>query len=249
MNCSVTPSATLGLAGVTAIDTSVAAVTVSVSAGDTMAPRVAVILVVPAVSVLAKPALLMVATAGVPEAQVTADVKSAVLLSWKVPVALNCCGEPAATLGFTGVTAIDTRGTALTVIANAGEVCPPNAAVMFAFPAATAVTSPALFTVATEGVSESHVACVVTFCVVLSVKVAVAVICSVWCCTSVWLVAVTATEVTVAAVTMTVVFPETPMLVAVMIVLPSATDVATPAALTVAVAGVAEDQLAELVRS
>jgi hypothetical protein len=98
----VTPSATLGLAGVTAIETSVAAVTVSVSAGDTMAPRVAVMLVVPTVSVVAKPllgdVLLMVATAGVPEAHVTADVISAVLLSWKVPVALNCCGEPAATL-------------------------------------------------------------------------------------------------------------------------------------------------------
>jgi len=40
--------------------------------------------------------------------QVTLLVRFCVLLSEKVPVAVNCCAFPAATDGFFGVTAIDT---------------------------------------------------------------------------------------------------------------------------------------------
>ena len=68
----------LGLAGVTAIETSVADVTVSV-VEPVMLPDVAVIVVDPAATALAKPlvpaALLMVPAAVFDEAQVTAVVR------------------------------------------------------------------------------------------------------------------------------------------------------------------------------
>src|ERR1700719_1254331 len=64
---------------------------------------------VPVPTVLAKPALLIVATAVFEELQVTELVRFWVLLSLYVPVAVNCCGTPLATEGFAGVTAIEVK--------------------------------------------------------------------------------------------------------------------------------------------
>ena len=87
------PTGMLGLAGVTAIDWSVAAVTVSVVL-PVFPESAAVMALVPTPTVLARPfdpaALEMVATAVVAEAQVTWLVRSWVELSEKVPVAVNC---------------------------------------------------------------------------------------------------------------------------------------------------------------
>jgi len=84
VNCLVVPSAMLGLVGVTAMDTSVAGVTVSVAVPETL-PDVAVIVVEPAATDVALPlepeALLMVATAILDDFQVTAVVRSCVVLS------------------------------------------------------------------------------------------------------------------------------------------------------------------------
>ena len=84
VNCSVSPLAMLGLAGVTAIDTNVAEVTVSVVLPE-MAPLVAEIVVLPAAAELASPcepaALLIVATLVLLEAQVTCVVRFCVELS------------------------------------------------------------------------------------------------------------------------------------------------------------------------
>jgi hypothetical protein len=74
------PAATDGVAGVTAIDCSTAAVTVSVALPLT-APCVAETVDVPLVSVVASPALLTVATAAFVEAQVTRLVRFCVLAS------------------------------------------------------------------------------------------------------------------------------------------------------------------------
>ena len=71
MNCWVVPLAIEGLVGATAIDTSVAGVTVSVSAGLTMLPSVAVMLLVPVPTPVAKPPAAMVATEGIEEVHVT----------------------------------------------------------------------------------------------------------------------------------------------------------------------------------
>ncbi len=71
--CWLAPAAIVGFAGVTAIETSVGAVTVS-SVLPLIAPRVAEIVEVPAATPWASPPLEMVATAGEPEAQVTEPV-------------------------------------------------------------------------------------------------------------------------------------------------------------------------------
>ena len=73
--------ATDGEAGVTAMETKVAEVTVREAEGLEMPLKVAVILVEPAASALARPELLMVATAVFEEAQVAVVVRLAELLS------------------------------------------------------------------------------------------------------------------------------------------------------------------------
>ncbi len=82
MNCCVLPAEIEGLAGVTEIDTSVAAVTVRVAVPETL-PDVARIVVEPADTDVARPfepaVLLMVATAVFVEAQVAEAVKSCVV--------------------------------------------------------------------------------------------------------------------------------------------------------------------------
>ena len=69
----------------------------------------------PLFTAVAKPPAVMVATLVVSELQVTEPVRFWVLLSVKVPVAVNCCVSPLAIVGFAGVTAIESRVTALTV--------------------------------------------------------------------------------------------------------------------------------------
>ena len=83
----------LGFSGVIATETSVATVTVKSVVPETL-PSVAVIVVVPTATELASPslpaALLIVAVPGLLELQVTAVVRSCVVLSENVPVAVNC---------------------------------------------------------------------------------------------------------------------------------------------------------------
>ena len=64
---------------------------------------------------MATPAAVIVAVAGVPEDHVTELVRFWVLLSLKVPVAVNCCVAPLVKVGFAGVTAIDFNVAAVTV--------------------------------------------------------------------------------------------------------------------------------------
>lgn len=84
VNCLVVPLAMLGLVGVTAMDTSIAGVTVRV-VDPAMLPDVAVIVVRPAAIEAANPLepgiLLMVAAPALDEPQVTAVVRSCVVLS------------------------------------------------------------------------------------------------------------------------------------------------------------------------
>jgi hypothetical protein len=81
----VVPFAMLGAVGVTAMDTSVAGVTVKVTDGEVMLPKVAVMAVVPTAAAVARPfvpaVLLIVAVAGVAEFHVTAVVSACVELS------------------------------------------------------------------------------------------------------------------------------------------------------------------------
>jgi hypothetical protein len=80
VNCCVRPLVTVGLPGVTAIDFSVAAVTVSTVDPETD-PDVALMELVPTPTAVASPPAAIVAVAVVPEAQVTEAVRFCVLLS------------------------------------------------------------------------------------------------------------------------------------------------------------------------
>ena len=88
-NCCVAPLAIDGFAGVTAIDCSVAAVTVS-KVEPLMDDDFAVIVEVPTPAALARPAALIVAVVVVPELHVTVLVRFCVVPSLNVPVAVNC---------------------------------------------------------------------------------------------------------------------------------------------------------------
>ena len=123
----MSPLAMEGLAGVTAIETSCAAVTVMV-AEPTMLPEVAVavIMVIPTPTAVARPC---------------------------DPVVL----EIVAMEGLVGVTAIDTNWAAVTVRVSLGLVMPPWEAVMPVVPAATPVASPVLLMVATAVFEEVQV--------------------------------------------------------------------------------------------
>jgi hypothetical protein len=114
VNCCVAPLAIDGFAGVTAIDCSVAAVTVR-TVEPLMDEDVAVMVEVPTPAPLASPAVLIVAVVVVPDDQVTVLVRFCVVPSLNVPVAVNCCVAPLAIEGFAGVTAIDCSVAAVTV--------------------------------------------------------------------------------------------------------------------------------------
>jgi hypothetical protein len=133
-----------------------AVVTVNVVA-PTTGPKVALIMLVPAPTPVAKPAAEIVAAAVVPDAHVTEDVRTWVVVSVYVPVATNCCVADWAMAGLAGVTAIDCSAAAVTVNTSAGEVTPFSEAVMLLVPIATPVAKPPLVIVAFAGVADAHV--------------------------------------------------------------------------------------------
>ena len=107
----------------------------------------------------ASPPAGMVATDGCEELQLTDVVRSCVLPSLNVPVAVNGWVVPAAIDGVCGFTRNETRlGTTLKLAVPDSA---PKAAVRVALPIATVVASPLPFTVATVGFEELHVAEVV----------------------------------------------------------------------------------------
>jgi len=92
--CFVVPTAMVELAGITAIETRVAPVTVSDEVPLTE-PDAAVMVVVPAAAPVASPVASTLATEGELEDQVK-EGNSCVLPSSKLPTALNCCVVPCA---------------------------------------------------------------------------------------------------------------------------------------------------------
>lgn len=181
VNCSARPRGKLGFAGLTLSEVAAALVTVS-DAVPEIAPEVAVIVVLPPATPCAKPwvgdELPMVAAAVFEDVQVTLPVMFCVLLSLKVPVAMNCWLVCGAIVVVAGVTAIETNA-GVTVKENV-PVTPLDVAVMEHLPAAFAVTIPELETVATELSDEFHCAVLVRSCELLSLNVPVAVICCAW---------------------------------------------------------------------
>src|ERR1700735_2504679 len=246
VNCCVAALAIEGFAGVTAIDTSVTAVTVSV-ADPRRAPEAALMVLVPAATPVANPPVVIVATLVVPELHVTELVKFCVELSEKVPVAVNCCFAPTLTEGFAGVTAIDTSVAAVTVRVVEPLIAPETALIVLV-PGATPVAIPPVVMVATPVVAELQVTELVRFCVELSENVPVAVNCCFAPALIEGLAGVTAIDTSVAAVTVRVVEPLTAPDAALIVLLPVATPVANPPAAIVATEVVCELHVTVLVK-
>ena len=160
---------------------------------------------------------------------------------------MNCWVAPISMAAGFGVTATDVRvGVTVRV---AVPVTPLRVAVTVVEPAATAVASPDA-TVATVGFELVQVAVVVTFPVVPSLYVAVAANCWVAPTAILAVAGVTAIEATVAAEAGTVRVAALllmPLMVAVTVVEPVVSAVASPAALMLATAGFEDTQLALVV--
>src|SRR6185369_1385086 len=110
------------------------------------APEVALMVVVPVATPVARPwlplVLLIVATPVSDDAHVTEVVRSWVLPSLKVPVAVNCWVPATLIEGFAGVTAIDCNAGGGVTVSTVEPVTAPEVALMVVVPAATAVARP-----------------------------------------------------------------------------------------------------------
>jgi hypothetical protein len=154
MNCSVRPLATDGSAGVTAIEVKSAAVTVRVVVPVTP-PSVALTVLPPSASAMARPVLVILATATLDDAQAADAVRFCVVPSEYVPVATNCSVNPLATLGLTGVSAIDvtTAGVTVNVVVPLIE---PSVAAMVVEPVVSVDARPLAEIVATATADDVH---------------------------------------------------------------------------------------------
>src|SRR5882724_3459607 len=117
------------------------------------APSVALIVDVPALTPVATPAALIVATAVVAEPHVTVDVKFCDVPSLKCPTAINACIAFAAIVGFAGVTLIVCNvGPAAETVSNAVPLMAAFvvdvALIVTGPPATTPVATPELLIVA-----------------------------------------------------------------------------------------------------
>jgi hypothetical protein len=171
VNCCVVPRAIAGLCGLIAIETSAAGFTTSV-ADPLTEPELMPIVVVPVPTEVANPAvpvlLLMVATVAAVELQWPVWVRSCMLPSVYVPVAVNCCVVPKGIVAVGGLIAIETSAAAVTV-STVELLTEPEAAVMVAVPCATPVANPVLLIVAVPGVSDDQAAVLVRYCMLPSV--------------------------------------------------------------------------------
>ena len=257
-NCWVVFCAMIGLAGRTAIDVRLLALTVAETL-PLIAPEVAVTVKVPRSVAVASPLVVIEATLAGEVLQTTVPVMFCVLLSENVPVAVNCCTVPSGMELFpvksVGVTLMEVSVALVTVkVALADTV--PNAlvtlAVIWELPATKPMAKPdAPFTLmlTTDVFEELQVTDPVTFCVLLSVRVPVAVNCTVVPLAIDALVDETVTDLTIGAPTVTVtgglVTPESEP---VMFAVPCESVVTTPAE-TVATFVADEVQVTVAVRS
>ena len=155
---------------------------------------------------------------------------------------------PTGMIGLTGVTDMKDRIAEVTVRVLFPEII-PEVAVMVAVPAATAVARPLPLTVATDGLEELQVTCVVTSRLVPSEYAPEAANCWVTPTGMLGLTGVTEMEDRVAEVTVRVVLPEIVPEAAVMVAVPAAKAVAKPVLLTVATDGLEEVQVTRVVIS
>src|SRR5436309_2540846 len=241
LSCVVAPTKTFAVAGLTV--TEATGTLDTVTAAVPLCPSlVAVIVAAPAATPVTSPVEDTVATAGVPDAQVT-DRPESTLPAASFRVVVSCTVAPTSTTAVAGLTVTDATGTIATVTL-AVPLFPSLVAVIVADPAATPVTSPAADTVAiavfelvqliTRPLSTLPAASLVTAlsCVVAPTKTfAVA--------------GLTVTEATGTLDTVTAAVPLCPSLIAVIVAAPAATPVTSPVEDTVATAGVPDAQVTD----
>ncbi len=220
VNCCVVPSGIEGMAGVIAIDTSAAGVTVS-DVDPVTEPEAAEIVVEPIATLVALPPAEIVATPVFEELHVEVEVRSCVLPSVNVPVAVNAWPVPSAIEGFAGVTAMETNAAGRIVNAAAFDLMDPEEAVTLVDPVAMADASPALLMVAEPGFDEFQTAEADRSWVVPSVKVPIAANCCVVPTGIDAAVGVTEIETNAAAVTPSEACPDTDPEAAVIVAAPT----------------------------
>jgi hypothetical protein len=209
---------------------------------------VAEIVVVPIATLAARPLVEIVAMLGEDESQVTVDVRSCVLPSLYVPVAVNCWVVPRPIEMSAGLTAMDCSTAGNTVSNAEFETIDPDPAVIVVEPVPQPLARPIASIVATVDNEEAQFTEVVTFCVEPSVKVPLAVNC--------WLVpsgiealtGVIDNETSAAGDTVNVVCPDRPPEAAVIVVLPTACVLASPPEEMVAIFAADDVQTAVEVR-
>lgn len=165
--CTVCPMFSVVLSGVTESETATGVVTVRLAL-PLIVPTVALIVLLPALNVVARPsepeALEITATAVSDELQVAVVVTSWVLPSLRVPSAVNACVVPLGRELVAGVMAMLVR-TALVTVSVVLPDTVPNVALTVVLPTATAVAVPSLpaafETVAALLFEEAQVTCVV----------------------------------------------------------------------------------------
>jgi hypothetical protein len=145
--CRNVPVGSVRLAGVTAIDTRVAGVTVT-GALPVTDPEVALTVAAPVPTAVATPVAGSTASVWLSEEPQVTVVNTCVLPSSKVPVAVNCCAVPRASDTGEGVTEIETSRVGTTVKV-AVPLNAPTVAVMVVVPAASVSATPELSMVAT----------------------------------------------------------------------------------------------------
>jgi hypothetical protein len=179
---------------------------------------------------------------------VTVAVRSRVLPSLYVPVAIMACVVPNANDGFAGVTAIDTS-TGCPTLSAAVPTIDPQLALTVVVPTPVPVANPVPATLATPLADELQLTPPVTFCVLPSLYVPVAVNCSVVPFAIVALAGVTDSDTKTAGVTVRMAEPLTEPDLAAMLAAPGPTQVANPELLFTVATALAEDaHLAVLVR-
>jgi hypothetical protein len=224
LSCSLLPCTTVAVDGLTVTDATGACVTVSVAL-PLWPSLAAAMLAVPMATAVTSPAGETVATAVLDELHVTAlpvntppFASNVVAVAWDVPTAVIEFGERA--------TVTEATGTGITVIDDV-PLFPSLVAVIVAPPTETAVTSPALFTVAIAVLLDDHVTNRPVSTLLLASLVSAE---SCWVAPAITLAVagLTVTEATGTGITARIALPDFPSLVAMIVVVPAATAVTTP---------------------
>ena len=242
-NCCVLPAAAVGATGVTARDTRVPVPTVRVVLPVTP-EAVAEIVAVPPFLPCARPEPRSDAMLGLDDFHETPPRLLAVLPSLNVPLALNLIEVPRAIRGFAGFTVMETR-CAVETVSPVDPLTPPKTALIVLLPAATLVRSPWPLMVAAAGFEDVQTADPLTSCEVLSLNVPVAANCFVVPTAILEFAGVTAIEIKLAPVMVSDAVPLTEPELAVIVVKPVPTLVATPVESTVATDKDEEDQVTD----